>query len=140
MRSEFSSDIAGNGADCRVPSCTLEVKAGTSAEFRNPENDQTSDSTSENAFLHHDFPPQKLVALGCSLQDNWRFGPFHPRSRCQGGGQMVLVQFHCNDPTNCQDALGALVPLRGEAATRTALRYCRRPSVLFKRDFRHFGH
>jgi len=68
MSNDFSSDIVGNGADCRAPSCTLEVKAGTSAEFRNPENNQTSDSTGKKALLRHDFSPRKLVVLGYSIQ------------------------------------------------------------------------
>src|SRR6516165_8488012 len=60
--------------------------------------------------------------------------------RCQGGGQAALVQFHLDDPTNCQHALGVLVPLRGQTATRTAFCYCRRCLVLFKRHFCHIGH
>jgi hypothetical protein len=68
MCNEFSSDIAGHGADCRAQSSTLELEAGASAEFRNPENNQMGDSTSKDALLRHDFPPRKLVVLDCSIQ------------------------------------------------------------------------
>ena len=50
MGNEFSSDIAGHGTKCSGPPCTLEVKAGASAEFRNLENSQTSDSPGKNAL------------------------------------------------------------------------------------------
>jgi hypothetical protein len=55
---EFASDIALNGADCRGLPGTLDLQARTGAEFWNSEDGQTSDPSSENAFLRHDFLPK----------------------------------------------------------------------------------
>ena len=64
MCNEFSSDVSGDCADHDGLSGTFEVKAGATAEFRNPEDGQTSDSPRKNAFLRHDLPPLKLIVLG----------------------------------------------------------------------------
>ena len=77
MCTEFSSEIAGDRTDCRGPSCRLEVKARTGAEFRNPEDRQTSNPPSKNTLLRHDFPPRKLVK-------SW---PGRPRKELAAGGR-----------------------------------------------------
>jgi hypothetical protein len=60
MINKLASDIAVNGADCRGPSDTFEVKAGATAEFRNAENSKARDPSNKNAFLRHDFCPREL--------------------------------------------------------------------------------
>src|SRR6516164_10607526 len=61
MGNEISSNVPGHSADCGWPPCRLEAKARTGAEFRNPENSQTSDPPRMNTLLCHDFSP--LITL-----------------------------------------------------------------------------
>jgi hypothetical protein len=61
MANEISRDIAGHGAHRGGPPGTLEVKARTGTEFRNPKNSQTSDPPGKNALLRHGLPPWERV-------------------------------------------------------------------------------
>jgi len=64
MCNEFPRNVTGHRTDDDGSTVTFEVKAGASAEFRNPKDGQTRDPSSKNAFLRHDFPPLNLIVLG----------------------------------------------------------------------------